>query len=439
MALAKFDVEFDRDGAVYDPTQLQAVLDAVAQASDVLLLSHGWNNNKDEAAELYQELTGNIEACLKAPSVAWGDRKIMVVQVYWPSKRFDDPDLIPGGGAASVDGGESTKSLEKMLDNLTIAPRRLGENTPDPVRVEIIERARAAISKLDSDAGKAEFLSELRALVDVGSAHDDDCSTEFFTDNAVAIFERLNDAVPAPTGPAAGGGAADVDAAGGAAGLGDMFNGVVAAARRIANFTTYCDMKQRAGLVGRTGVAKMAMLIRQKAPQARLHFAGHSFGGRVVTAAASALPPGTPDVTVSLLQAAFSHNGFAKKDDDEDVPEGAFRSVVQDWRVSGPIIITHTKNDRAVGIAYPLASRITRDNASAMGDENDPYGGMGRNGAQHTAEKKESPNTLGDAEAEYDFMKSGVYNLRSDDYIHDHSDVRNAAVANAIVRCMLAI
>jgi hypothetical protein len=438
MALAKFDVEFDRDGAVYDPTQLQALLDAVTQASDVLLLSHGWNNNKDEAAELYKELTANIDKCLGSPSVAWGDRKIVVVQIYWPSKRFDDPDLIPGGGAASLDGhGESTGSLEKVLDNLTIAPRRLGENTPDLVRVEIIQRAKAAVPKLDSDAGKAEFLSELRALVDLGSAHEDDGSTEFFTDDAVSIFKRLDDFVVAPVGPAAGGGAAGMDEMGGAASLGDMFTGVVAAARRIANFTTYCDMKQRAGLVGRVGVAKMAMLIRQKAPQVRLHFAGHSFGGRLVTAAASALPPGTPDVTVSLLQAAFSHYGFAEKS--EDAPEGAFRSVVQDWRVSGPIIITHTKNDQAVGIAYPLASRIARDSAAALGDADDPYGGMGRNGAQYTKEKRRSPDTLGDEKAEYDFERSSVYNLRADDYVHDHGDVRNPAVANAIVRCMLAI
>lgn len=55
-------------------------------------------------------------------------------------------------------------------------------------------------------------------------------------------------------------------------------------------------------------------------------------------------------------------------------------------RVNGSIVITHTKNDLAVGVAYPLASRIARDNADALGDQIDPYGGMGRNGAQHTPE-----------------------------------------------------
>ena len=29
--------------------------------------------------------------------------------------------------------------------------------------------------------------------------------------------------------------------------------------------------------------------------------------------------------------------------------------VLGDRRISGPMLITHTKNDKAVGIAYPLA------------------------------------------------------------------------------------
>ena len=63
-----------------------------------------------------------------------------------------------------------------------------------------------------------------------------------------------------------------------------------------------------------------------------------------------------------------------------------FRTVLQDRRISGPLLVTHTKNDRAVGVAYPLASRIANDAAAALGDENDPYAGLGRNGAQRTPE-----------------------------------------------------
>ena len=46
-------------------------------------------------------------------------------------------------------------------------------------------------------------------------------------------------------------------------------------------------------------------------------------------------------------------------------------------KVSGPIVVTHTDRDHAVG----RMSRISRDNSSAFGDANDRYGGLGRHGA----------------------------------------------------------
>ena len=58
------------------------------------------------------------------------------------------------------------------------------------------------------------------------------------------------------------------------------------------------------------------------------------------------------------------------------------RSVAESGRVAGPILITHTKNDRAVGVAYPIASRVGQDSASALGDKDDQFGAIGSNGAQ---------------------------------------------------------
>jgi hypothetical protein len=110
------------------------------------------------------------------------------------------------------------------------------------------------------------------------------------------------------------------------------------------------------------------------------------------------------------LQAAYSHNALAVKF--HGVNDGAFRTVLADRRASGPVLITHTKNDRAVGITYPLASRISRDVASAMGDAQDPYGGIGRNGAQHTPESV--AGRLPDFGQAYNFRRHKVYNLLAD-------------------------
>jgi hypothetical protein len=237
--------------------------------------------------------------------------------------------------------------------------------------------------------------------------------------------------------PRARGGAAMVSMGGGAAGLGDMFDGVTAGARRIANFVTYYQMKDRAGVVGSTGVAGVLKKCRKAQPALRIHLVGHSFGGRLVTAAAAGLPKNTPDVTVSLLQAAFSHNALSA--DFGKGKAGFYRSVLADRRVSGPIIITHTKNDRAVGVAYPLASRIALQVAAALGDENDPYGGMGRNGAQHTTEAAGHNQTLGARGTTYAFAPGTVNNLLADATITDHGDVTGEPVAYAILCCSGAV
>jgi hypothetical protein len=108
-------------------------------------------------------------------------------------------------------------------------------------------------------------------------------------------------------------------------------------------------------------------------------------------------------------------------------------------RVSGPVIITHTKNDRAVGIAYPLASRITRDQAAALGDQNDPYGGMGRNGAQHTPETGGLHGKLLQVGDEYSFAPGRVFNLRADEFIKGHSEITGFQVAYALLKVVQAV
>ena len=152
------------------------------------------------------------------------------------------------------------------------------------------------------------------------------------------------------------------------------------------NFLTYYQMKERAGTVGRGGAYDVLRQVRDRCPDIGLHLVGHSFGARLVTAATAGpegKPPLQPD-SLSLLQAAFSHYGFAQHWD--NVHDGAFRMVVTNHLVSGPVLITCTQNDLAVGYAYPLASLLKNQVAAGLGDKNDRFGGLGRNGAQKTPE-----------------------------------------------------
>ena len=111
--------------------------------------------------------------------------------------------------------------------------------------------------------------------------------------------------------------------------------------------------------------------------------------------------------------------------------DGAFRDVLSRDRLTGPMIITHTRNDRAVGIAYALASRLARQVAAAIGDAGSRYGGLGSNGAQRTPEADGQiclmPPTATASPT------GRVYNLLADHYISSHGDVTGQAVANAVL------
>ena len=139
------------------------------------------------------------------------------------------------------------------------------------------------------------------------------------------------------------------------------------------------------------------------------------------------------------MQAAFSHNGLSQKFD--GTRDGAFRTTLSDKRVSGPVIITHSKNDKAVGVAYPLASKIAQDQSSALGDKDDPYGGMGRNGAQKTPEATGNEAFLKAFQAggsSYSFARGKVYNLNGDQLIMGHGDITSLAVVNAFLNSVAA-
>ena len=84
-----------------------------------------------------------------------------------------------------------------------------------------------------------------------------------------------------------------------------------------------------------------------------------------------------------------------------------------------------------MGIAFAIASRIAGQNASAVGDANDTYGGIGRNGAQKTPES--IFGQLLDVGGAYTWNDHVLHNLQADAFIRDHSDVKDKQVAYAIL------
>ncbi len=444
-----FDIQYDTSGNLVDPASESDALDYLTGVNgtgitDVALISHGWNNDISEARQLYKDFFLAFRSVLTTP---WQNnstpRSLLVLAVFWPSKKFADVDLIPGG-AAALDSMDA--KLNRQLDILAEL------FAADPASKSYIDHAREQIQNLEvSQSAQNDFVFALNSVVPKLRGEEDQgldqarCEIDSTSLPGHAVLSRL--AAPVVPRPVLGGGGAAAmpsfpgNAVGKAAGfIGDLATGIKAGASRLLNYFTYYTMKDRAGIVGRTGVSttlvKVVACNTQLQNPRKVHVIGNSFGGRVVTAAANALPTGTKLSSMLLLEAAYSHDGMAKNWDGNN-HDGAFRAVLSEPKIAGPVLITHSVHDTAVGIAYPLASRILDQTAAAIGDANDKYGGMGRNGAQHTPEAFN--DVLRDIHGGYPSPPSPtqfVRNLNGDGpdpkpTIHSHGDVAKPEIAKA--------
>jgi len=431
-----FEIQFTKNGDVFSGDELQKILSFVGgDVTDLFVMSHGWNNDMAEARQLYQDffkrMRQEVDAA-RVPGIA--GRKLGVVGVLWPSKKFTDQDLIPSG-AASLGGPVTTQAFSKEID-------RVKDTFDKPTAAADLEKAKALMAKLDdSPAARDELVTLLRSLLPEQTAGDEERPAALSSLPGRDLLQRLSMPV-LPAAPAAhsGGGAAAFSSTGGATGSAASFgllSGVKGAAFKLLNLITYYQMKERAGTVGRSGLNSVLQKIRARHSGLRLHLIGHSFGGRLVSAAALG-PDGLPQpvklTTLSLLQAAFSHYGFAQNYDPGK--DGFFRKVVSESRVAGPVVITCTLNDKAVGTAYPLASQIAGQIAAAFGDKNNRFGGLGANGAQKTPEAIDGK--LLPAGGTYQFASGKLYNLNADAIIKNHSDIAKNEVAHAILTAMAA-
>src|SRR5258707_15189681 len=107
-----FEVEFTKDGDIAQRQQADNLIHfphATGTTTDLFVISHGWNNDMNDARQLYVTFFGFLKAQLGSGKFAnLKQRKFTVLGILWPSKKFADQDLIPGsatgdaGGAAGV-------------------------------------------------------------------------------------------------------------------------------------------------------------------------------------------------------------------------------------------------------------------------------------------------------------------------------------------------
>lgn len=434
-------IEFDREGRLVTKSEAKALEDRVKRTSaDVLLLSHGWNNDIPEAWQLYGRLLANLRKQMPSRGLVDG-RELLVMAVFWPSKRFADDDLIPGGAASVSNDVDAERALLSDLAELEkLFPA--GPNGVPSNELVVLRMLKSLVPHLEDSTGAADdFVRLLRSIMPPTVNEEEPVLDDIFfqADGAHLLFllgRHFGRQVA--RGGAAGG--AELDprlGPGGAAGLGNLFRGLRNGARNALNLFTYYEMKARAGQVGATGVRDVVRSLQTAG--STVHLAGHSFGGRLVSALVGA-PQGQaldqPVGSMTLLQAAFSHWAFAPRYDGER--DGLFVPAFSSNRVRGATVVTHTINDRAVGLAYPIASRLKNQIASGLGDAEDPYGAIGRNGAQRSNHFVNGEvNSLLGVDTPYPMLARGkIHNLEASNFIPDHGTVYGPEVAHALLAAM---
>jgi hypothetical protein len=358
------------------------VFAAAAEATDVVVFSHGWWNSEATAECRYRQVIDGLRG-RKPPALA-GDFRPVLVGIYWPSAVFP---VAPGdceSDASLLEGGTSPVAGEAARARLeTWARAAFPAATARPAfgaevarLAELLEKERGS-APLTREEGET-VVAILFAWRDAGrrpeEAHPRDVPGEpSFTGAPATVAARWQPSGP----PGAGGGTSE---AGG--------RSAAAPSRFVdwANVFTVWTMKERAGIVGSRGVYELlGGLQAGRARGLRIHLVGHSFGGKLLSAAITGHGRGPGHVVDSfvIVQGAFSHFAFSTAEEIRALgvttERGGLYAGVADVRgVTGPLVVTYSGFDTPNAVFYPMAFGLVRDMLEA--DEVPRYGALGANG-----------------------------------------------------------
>ena len=393
---------------------------ATGPATHVFFFCHGWKGDVPAAIDQYDRWIGALVASpdmQTAKQSSSGFRPIFI-GLHWPSLPWGDEK--PGNGGAFATDGDGV-SADALLDQMT---QTLG-STP-------------------------EIRAQLQVVFDAART---DLIPDTLPDNVRDAYLKLNDALGLKgEGPAAPPDADhpvfDPEAYYQAALLdganfgGFSLSGILSPLGQLS----YWTMKARARTVGETGVHDLLKRLQIAAPSARFHLMGHSFGTIVISGAlggpncAGKLP--RPVDSVALVQGAVSLWSYADRIPFANTGPGYFHAVLNDGKVSGPLITTQSKFDLAVRKLYPAATTI-HGNAS-FGTELPEYGGVGTFGLQGLRAGVGHTLAMQPANGTYSFVPGNIYNIEASEYICKgggasgaHSDIAGPEVAHAIWQAAL--
>ncbi|WP_254567924.1 hypothetical protein [Oscillatoria sp. HE19RPO] len=391
--------------------------------TDVFIMSHGWMGDMPAARSQYNNWIGAMakqSADLeKIKQIQPGFRPLLI-GLHWPSKPWGDENLTSANVSFSV--GEEDP-VDRLVDEYA---DRIANTEPARAALETI--LRSAMDNNDPESLPPEVVSAYEVLnqeTDLGSEGEGAApgsDWDGFDPEEVYQASLMSDESVS-------------------------FGLVSSTANKVLDplrLFSFWSMKNRARQIGETaGFNLLKQLQETAADSVRFHLMGHSFGCIVVSSILNG-PKGTgalvrPIDSVLLAQGAVSLWSYCAKIAYERNRPGYFNTIIAQGKVAGPIVVTYSEYDYAVGRMYPLAGKIAFSSVDFAPGKLPKYGGIGSFGIAGDDLKTEDINML-PADGRYQFKPGTIYNLESSQFICDvssgfgtgaHNDIDKPEVAHA--------
>lgn len=337
-----YAITFDKHGTCTSPKSADHLIGQLAAgaATDVLLYSHGWNNDFPTSEMLYDRFVKGMSDMAAAHGGLGAAFRPVFVGIVWPSTAltFGDENgpTIAAAGLAALEQQELLDALPPQARDEVSDLLAVGKLAPDKAKrlAELLAPHVGSGDHREGTEGVVEAADLLAAWQSQADSDDDDDPAAGFTN-----FGTANGAGTQPAGAAQ------------PAGLLTYLD-----PRWVVRLATVLLMKDRAGTVGANGVADLVGRILDQT-NARLFLVGHSYGAKVVMTALAARQPQRKAEAALLLQPAVSRLCFAA--DIGDGRAGGFRPVLD--RVRQPVFLTHSTRDLPLHSIFHLAVRRAKD------------------------------------------------------------------------------
>jgi hypothetical protein len=413
----------EKDGSLLSARILDAVRASNPMVTDVFVMSHGWKGDVDAAIEQYDRWIDVMGDCTDDRARARQARPgfmSLLVGFHWPSLPFGDDEMGGNAFATTAGAGEDT-FVEVWADRIADTPA---------TRTALHTLFAAALDDLEPERLSAAVIAAYQTLDQEAGLGTGGPSAGPEADRAAFDPQQLYlDATDAETSFAGG-----------------VLGGLLSPLRELSFWT----MKKRARTCGETGGHRLVAAIRAAGGDAvRIHLMGHSFGCIVVSAMLRGTEAAHPLRVSSalLVQGAQSLWSFAAALPGEAATPGWFRPILDHNRVSGPMVVTTSRYDRAVGSLYPLAAGAGGQVAYGASVAALPtYGALGAFGAQGAGVNAQPRAlTVDDLTSDHALAPGQVYNVNGDAVIRTgtglsgaHNDIAHPELAHLFWNAVLA-